>query len=124
MGKWQKVSLYVMAAFYMAAGVYHFVNPIFYQKIMPPYLPAHVPLIYFSGVAEIVLAALLLPVQTRKLASWGIIILLIAVFPANVQMLLNYRDAESPYLWIAIVRLPLQLLLIWWAYSFTKKKGN
>jgi uncharacterized membrane protein len=120
MNKWQRISLYVMAVFYLTAGIYHFVNPLFYKKIMPPYLPWHFPLIYISGVAEIVLGVLLLPVKTRKPAGWGIIVLLIAVFPANVQMMLNYRYEENPYLWIAVLRLPLQFLLIWWAYSCTK----
>ncbi len=124
MTKRQKVSLYIMSVFYLAAGIYHFVAPFFYKKIMPPYLPFHFPFIYLSGAAEIVLGAFLLPVRTRKLAAWGIIVLLIAVFPANVQMLLNYREEENPDTWIATVRLPLQLLLIWWAYSFTKKMGN
>jgi uncharacterized membrane protein len=120
MTKKQKISLYVMSVFYVAAGIYHFVNPLFYIKIMPPYLPWHLPLIYFSGAVEIVLGILLLPVKSGKQAAWGIILLLVAVFPANVQMLLNYREEENPDVWIAIVRLPLQLLLIWWAYSYTK----
>jgi uncharacterized membrane protein len=124
MTKRQKISLSIMAVFYVAAGINHFVNPLFYKRIMPPYLPWHFPLIYLSGAAEIVLGACLLPVRTRKLAAWGIIILLIAVFPANVQMLLNYQDEKNPDVWIAIVRLPLQLLLIWWAYLFTQKMEN
>jgi uncharacterized membrane protein len=122
MSKWNKISLYSMAALYVLAGINHFVNPDFYKKIMPPWLPWHYPLIYISGVAEIVLGLLLLPVQTRKIAAWGIIILLIVVFPANVQMMLNYQQEHNPYLWIAVVRLPLQLLLIGWAYQFAKKQ--
>jgi uncharacterized membrane protein len=124
MTKRQKVSLYIMSVFYLAAGIYHFVNPMFYKKIMPPYLPWHFPLIYLSGAAEIVLGVFLLPVRTRKLAAWGIFVLLVVVFPANVQMLLNYREEENPDVWIAIVRLPLQLLLIWGAYLFTQKMEN
>ena len=75
-----------MAVFYMAAGINHFVNPIFYKKIMPPWVPWHYPLIYISGGVEILLGLLLIPAPTRKLAAWGIIVLLLAVFPANVQM--------------------------------------
>jgi len=120
MGKRKIFSLYSMAAFYVLAGVNHFANPDFYKKIMPPWLPWHYSLIYISGVAEIVLGLLLLPVQTRKLAAWGIIVLLVAILPANVQMMLNYQQQKNPYLWIAVVRLPLQLLLIGWAYQFAK----
>ena len=111
-----------MAAFYVGAGVYHFANPDFYKKMMPPWLPWHYWLIYISSVAEIVFGSLLLPAATRRLAAWGIIVLLVAVFPANIQMMLNYREQHQHYLWIAIARLPLQLLLIWWAYQFTGKK--
>ncbi len=82
----------------------------------------HDTLILFSGIIEIVSGVLLLPIKTRPLAAWGIIALLIAVFPANVQMMINFREEQNPYLWIAILRLPLQLLLIGWAYQYTKNK--
>ncbi|MBC7875110.1 MAG: DoxX family protein [Ferruginibacter sp.] len=118
----EKILLYSMAVFYVIAGIYHFVNPLFYKKIMPPWLPGHYTLIYASGVIEIVLGLLLVPEKTRVLAAWGIIALLIAVFPANLQMMLNYREQHHPYLWVAILRLPLQLLLIAWAYHYTKNK--
>ncbi len=110
-----------MAIFYMVAGVNHFLNPGFYKPIMPPWLPWHYPLIYGTGVIEILLGLFLLPVQTRRAAAWGIIVLLILIFPANIQMMLNYQREHHPYLWIAIVRLPLQLALIWWAYKFTRE---
>lgn len=124
MRKYSKISLYVIAIFYVAAGINHFVNPEFYKKIMPSWLPWHLSLIYISGVAEIILGVLLLPVQTRNWTAWGIIILLVVVFPANVQMMLNYKEQQSPHLWLAVIRLPLQLLLIWWAYQFTKPAKN
>lgn len=104
----------------MAAGINHFINPLFYKKIMPPVLPAPDLLILISGICELVLGLLLLPAITRKFAAWGFIALLIAVFPANVQMMLNYRAEDNPQLWMAVARLPLQILLIWWAYKFTK----
>jgi uncharacterized membrane protein len=113
-----------MGALYVAAGINHFAIPTFYKKIMPPWLPYHLPLIYISGAAEIILGLLLLPASTRKLAAWGIIVLLVAVFPANVQMMLNYRHQQNPYLWIAILRLPIQLLLIRWAYQFIRNKNK
>ena len=115
-----------MVVLYTAAGVNHFINPHFYRKIMPPWLGWHNELIIISGVAEILLALLLLFTPTRRIAAWGIIVLLVAVFPANVQMMLNYNKESNPQLWIAIARLPLQLVLIWWAYRVTKraKKNN
>ena len=87
---------------------------------MPPWLPWHAQLVFISGVAEIVLGLLLIPLATRTWAAWGIIALLIAVFPANIQMAINYWNKQSPYLWIALVRLPLQFLLIYWAWIYTK----
>ena len=113
-----------MAAFYIVAGVNHFINPGFYQKIMPPWLPWHYSFIYISGVCEIAFGLLLIPKQTRKPAAWGIIALLVAVFPANIQMMANYQHEHNPYLWVAILRLPLQLLLIWWAYLYTKNRRS
>ena len=89
---------------------------------MPPYIPWHMPLIYLTGILEILLGILLIPIVTRRTAAWGIIILLILVFPANINMMINYWKEENPDLWITIVRLPLQLALIWWAYIFTKKQ--
>jgi uncharacterized membrane protein len=111
-----------MAGLYIVAGSYHFISPEFYKKIMPPWLPWHYLLIYISGICEIIFGILLTLKTTRRLAAWGIILLLIAVFPANIQMMLNYRHAHDPNLWIAILRLPFQPLLIWWAWQFAKKE--
>jgi uncharacterized membrane protein len=108
-----------MAALYTAAGVYHFIRPKFYVRIMPSWLPYHLQLVYISGIAEIILGILLCFTSTRIFAAWGIIALLIAVFPANVQMMLNYQQQHHPYTWVAILRLPLQLVLIWWASRYT-----
>jgi uncharacterized membrane protein len=108
-----------MAAAYIAAGVNHFWHPEMYERIMPPWLPAHRALVLLSGLFEIILGLLLLFPQARSLAAWGLIILLIAVFPANVQMAFNYADKNHPHLWLALVRLPLQFFLIWWAWQYT-----
>ncbi|HLC83112.1 MAG TPA: DoxX family protein [Bacteroidia bacterium] len=113
--------LYFMALVYVAAGVYHFVNPKLYLKIMPPYLPFHLQLIYISGVIEIALGILLIPEGTRSIAAWLIIAMLIAIFPANIQMAINFWQKNSPSLWMAIARLPLQGVLIWMAWIFTEK---
>jgi uncharacterized membrane protein len=110
-----------MAILYFFAGINHFWHPSFYLNIMPPWLGARETLVYISGICEMLFALLLLPTPTRRFAAWGIILLLIAVFPANIQMMLNYFHENNPRLWLAILRLPVQFLLIWWAYSFTKK---
>ncbi len=109
-----------MSAIYIAAGINHFRSPGTYSRIMPSYLPYHNALIYISGFFETGLGILLLFNKSRPFAAWGLIALLLAVFPANVQMLINYLNDNDPHLWIAIVRLPLQIPLIWWAYTFTK----
>jgi uncharacterized membrane protein len=109
-----------MSFLYCLAGVNHFLSPAAYKNIMPLWLPYHYPLIYLSGAIEVVLAILLLVGATRRLAAWGLIILLLAVFPANIQMMFNYWQVDDARLWVAILRLPLQPLLIYWAYLFTK----
>ncbi|MEO6612888.1 MAG: MauE/DoxX family redox-associated membrane protein [Chitinophagaceae bacterium] len=122
MNRKEKIVLYLMAVFYFLAGINHFVNPFFYKKIMPGWLPSHALLIYTSGAAEIILGLLLLPLSTRKWAAWGIILLLVAVFPANIQMMLNYHDQHHPYYWATVLRLALQPLLIYLAWRYTRDK--
>ena len=94
-----------------------------YLRTMPPYLPAHEALVTLSGIIEIVLGvALVLRPKTRLRvwAAWGIVLLLIAVFPANIQTYLNMKATADPRLTFALVRLPLQLPLIAWAWAYTR----
>ena len=112
--------LYLMAVGYTIAGVNHFVNPRFYLKIMPPWLPYHGQLVAVSGVCEILGALLLLPAATGVAGAWFIIAILIAVFPANIQMAIDFAKRGNPYLWVAILRLPLQVVLVWWAWVYTR----
>ena len=114
----KEVSVYVMAVLYVVAGINHFVNPRFYLKIMPPRLAYPAALVKISGICEILFALLLLPVATRHIGATLIIFLLIAVFPANIQMAINWHRKHNPKLWIAYARLPLQLVLIWWAFLY------
>lgn len=109
-----------MVAVYVLGGINHFWRPAMYLRIMPPYLPWHLELVYLSGLAEIALGLLLLPMATRRYAAWGIIVLLIVIFPANVHMAVVYWRLHSPLLWIALLRLPLQWVLISWAYKYTR----
>jgi uncharacterized membrane protein len=119
----KKISLFLMVALYVAAGANHFLNPEAYIKIMPPWIPLHKEMVFVSGVCEILFALLLIFQLTRRMAAWCIIALLVAVFPANVQMMLNYYHEHNPGLWFTVLRLPLQVPLIWWAYIFTKPQA-
>ena len=89
---------------------------------MPPALPNPLGLVYLSGVCEAAFALLLLPPATRRAGAWLIILLLIAVFPANIQMALNYWHLHNPHLWVTIVRLPLQAVLVAWAWVYTRRR--
>jgi uncharacterized membrane protein len=109
----KKISLYIMILFYAGAGINHFIHPGFYLKIMPPLLPYPQTLVLLSGVAAILCAFLLLYSKTRRLGAYCTIALLLAVFPANIQMLTNYYRTGNPLLWIAILRIPIQIVLIW-----------
>ncbi len=120
MQKLKKISLYVLSALFLVAGFNHFVNPDFYLKMIPPYLPAHGALNVVSGAAEMMLAMLLLRPEVRSLAAWGLILLLIAVFPANIHMFRLGGEAFGVPDWTLLVRLPLQLVLIAWVYVHTK----
>jgi len=117
----KRASLYIMIAFYTVAGLNHFIHPEFYIKIMPPWLPSPKELVFISGVCELLFALLLLSPFTRRIGAWCIILLLIAVFPANIQMMLNYLHENNKFLWLPISRLPFQILFIWWAFSFAKR---
>ncbi len=110
-----------MSLIYVAAGISHYLNPERYIEIMPPWLPQPLFLVYMSGMFEFLFGVLLMHRLTRQFAAWGIIILLIAVFPANIQMAINYTEIQHPYLWLAVLRLPLQIFLIWWAWVYTQK---
>ena len=89
--------------------------------MMPTYLPLHLESVQISGVAEIVLGVLLLVPRTSAAAAWGLIALLVAVFPANLQMALHpetFPEFRPAGLWL---RLPLQAVLIAWAFWYTRR---
>ena len=123
MSRTKAVSKYVLAVFMIGAGMMHFAKQDFYVKIMPPYLPAHYELVILSGIFEVVLGALLLVPKLSSLAAWGMIALLIAVFPANIYLFQNPDILPAPPI-LHLLRLPLQGLLILWAYWHTKPKSQ
>jgi uncharacterized membrane protein len=116
--KMSQISLYLQSGFYILAGLNHFRNERFYLKMMPDYLPLHMQLVFWSGVFEVVLGVGLLFSASQSYAAWGIILLLIAVLPANIFMITSGRFIKIPQ-WFLYARIPLQVLLLWWAYSFT-----
>jgi uncharacterized membrane protein len=118
--KLRRASVYLIAAMFVVAGVLHFVAPEVYLGIMPPYLPAPLLLVYLSGLAEIVLGVLVLPRKTRSLAGWGLILLLLAVFPANVHMALNAADFPDIPEWGLWLRLPMQFVMMAWVWWSTR----
>ena len=118
-----KIAFLVLASiFYIGAGILHFTNTQFYLKIMPPYIPYHLAMVYISGAAEIAGGLGLLVPVVRRQAAWGLVALLIAVFPANLYMATNHIQVTSTPTPPALAwgRLPLQVLFIIWVLWCTK----
>ena len=116
----KRLALLALALFFVVAGINHFVNPDFYVAMMPPYLPAHLGLVYLSGAFEVIGGVAVLVPAARAKAGWGLVALLVAVFPANLHMALNpdlFPDLSPAALYI---RLPFQALFIAWAYWATR----
>lgn len=111
------VSLILMAAFYIFAGISHFRNPKFFLKMTPKWVPFPKKVNILVGIVEIFLGIGLLVTQTRHFAALGIIALLIAVFPANIYHFQQARK-KGKLVIPTLIRLPIQLILIFWAYSF------
>ena len=116
----KRFALLALAAVFIAAGLNHFLNPDVYVGIMPPYLPAPLLLVYLSGLFEVLGGVGVLPHTTRSAAGWGLVLLLIAVFPANLHMALHAALYEPIPAWALYARLPLQLVLMAWAYWATR----
>lgn len=115
-----KLLAWVLGAAFVLAGANHFLHTDFYVSIMPGYLPWHRALVYLSGVAEILIGAMLFSPRLRRFGAWSAIALMIAVFPANLQMALHtelYPQFSALALWL---RLPFQGVLIAWAWWLTR----
>lgn len=115
-----RIGRVVMGVIYVAAGAMHFVATRNYERIMPSYLPAHHELVLLSGAAEIAGGLGVLIPGRRRAAAWGLVCLLIAVFPANLWMAQHPELFPGVPAWALWLRLPLQLPLIWWAYRYTQ----
>ena len=114
MSLFKKITIYFMSSAYIYVGMRHFTDPDFFLAIMPDYLPFHQEAVYISGFFEILLGGMLLFQKSRKVAGWGLIVLLIAVFPANIYLAQNEAAQQAIDIsqTAAIVRLPFQALFI------------
>lgn len=119
----KQLLLCTMSLLYIATGINHFVHPSFYEAIMPSWMPWHGPLVWLSGVCEVLLGLFLLPIATRRLAASLLILMLIVFLPVHIQTLIDAWQNQSTYLWVHILRIPLQFVLIWWAKQYTKQTG-
>jgi uncharacterized membrane protein len=111
--------LYLMAFLYISAGINHFRSPGMYIRIIPPVFKNPKLINTLGGIAEILLGLLLMFPFSKKFAAWGIIALLVAIFPANLFMFQNKKASFGLPRWVLFVRLPLQIVLIYWAYQYT-----
>ena len=110
--------LILMAVMYIVTGLFHFIKPKAYLRIMPRYLPQHKLLVYLSGLAEIALGVALFFPETKDLAIYGIILMLLIFLLVHFYMLSSKKAGAGIPVWMLLLRLPLQFVLIWWAYFY------
>lgn len=110
----------LLASLFILAGVLHFVRPKVFLAIVPDYFPSfwHLPIVYLSGFFEVLGGLGLLMADIQVYAAWGLIALLVAVFPANLYMAYSQRFTSIPG-WIRWGRLPLQIPLLYWVFQYT-----
>ena len=123
-GLWKKIDLFGLAAFFINFGVDHFINPDFYLLIMPPAFPMHLEAVYISGFFEVLGGIGVLIPRLRKIAGWGLLFLLIAVYPANIYMAITPEEFPDISISLLYFRLVLQFLFFYWAYSVTRPEFN
>ncbi len=113
----------LLALLFLGSGVVHLVAPQAYLRIMPPYLPAPHALVAISGLAELLGGLGLLLPATRRIAAWGLVALLLAVWPANIYMATAHLPMPGlmGQSWAQWLRVPLQLPLMYWAWRYTRR---
>ncbi|MBW4687830.1 MAG: DoxX family protein [Komarekiella atlantica HA4396-MV6] len=126
MSKYKELLRVILAVSIIVVGVTHFIVPDQYVRIVPPQLPYPLELVYLSGFYEILGGIGLLVPPVSQAAAWGLIALFIAVYPANINMAVNLIKVDhipnSP--WVHVIRLPLQAVLIAWAWWYTKPSNR
>lgn len=110
---------YLIGVLFVLAGMNHFRKPKLYERIMPPYIPAHSAMVLLSGIAEMILGFMVMNKNTQSEAAWGIIIMLVVFLPVHIYMIQNEKAAMKMPKWVLILRFPLQFGLIYWAYLYT-----
>lgn len=109
---------YLLGLLFVAAGVTHFTKSNIYERIMPPYLPAHGTLVLLSGIVEMIFGFMLLNFKTQSAAAYGIIALLFIFIPIHIYMLQEPKASLKLPKWVLVLRLPLQFALMYWAYQY------
>ncbi|PSQ96006.1 MAG: hypothetical protein BRD55_08130 [Bacteroidetes bacterium SW_9_63_38] len=118
------LSIYTIAALFVGAGLSHFLWPGVFVRIMPPYLPRPLLLVYISGVAEVLGGIGVLIPGLRGYAGWGLILLLCAVFPVHIYMVRHPETFSMVPLWALYARLSLQFGLMAWVYGAACRSGG
>lgn len=116
----------LLALFFIGAGIMHFIVQDAYVHMVPPGLPTPRLLVVVSGVAEILGGLGLLAPFTRRAAAWGLVVLLVAVFPANIYMAVYHVPATGilGQSWLQWLRLPLQIPMILWTLRYTERRPS
>ncbi len=121
------LGLFIVFAWFMGGGIAHFLTPDFFVNIMPPYIPWHLEIVYFTGVIEIIAALAILWPATRQIAGTSLFVFTIAVTPANVHMWLNpelYPEVAPAMLSIRLVIQVILLAIIWFSTRDAKPIHN
>jgi uncharacterized membrane protein len=118
----ERLGRWIFAGVFIVSGILHFVMPAPYVRIVPPLFPQPKALVLISGGAEILGGAGLLISRLRRPAGFGLALLLVAVFPANIYMAVAHVPATGLLgnRWLQWLRLPVQLPLIWWAWHYAR----
>jgi uncharacterized membrane protein len=109
-----------MALIYVIAGLMHFIHPKMYLRILPGYLPGHKLLVIISGIAEIILGIAICFSTTKNIALYAIIAMLTFFLPAHFHMLFNKKASMGIAKWILVARIPLQFVLMLWAFWYLR----
>jgi len=114
----EPIGLYIMAIVYIFAGLMHFIKPKLYMRVMPSYIPNHKAMVFWSGVAEVLLGiGLCIPVL-KVISIYGIILMLSVFLMVHLYMLSGEKASAGIPKWILILRIPLQFGLMYWASVF------
>lgn len=115
----------VLGVFVLLAGVMHFANPDFFNEIVPPWLPPNEAFwTYLSGIAEVIIGIMLLRASTRRRGALAAMWLFVLVYPANLYMTWDWRDRPASEQLVSWLRLPLQFVIIWWAWRIAERNRD